>query len=96
MFTRSFSTKQLLLESSAKQKHLDKPVTNKKHVILHVLNCKSSFLIYLKEYIKCGIQYIRKSKIKFNLKLDNHLKDIRSPTAIPACKHFNQDHEIKQ
>ena len=41
--------------------------------------------------VKCKIQYAGKSETSFNIKLNNHRKDIKKPNAIEACKHFNNN-----
>ena len=46
------------------------------------------------ECIKCKIQYIGKSQTEFNIRLNNHRKDVKATNAIPACKHFNQNHSF--
>ena len=52
-------------------------------------NCKSSFVIYIRECYIYSIQYVGKSKTPFSIRLNNHRK------AIPACKHFNSnDHNF--
>ena len=56
--------------------------------IFHKLTWKSQYVVYLMECILCKIQYIGKSETPFNLRLQNHRKDINSPKAIPACNHF--------
>ena len=67
--------------------------TNKTFKIYHRVNCKSSFVIYLLECYICNIQYVVKSEKPFNIRLNNHRKDVKNPNAIPACKHFkNHDH----
>ena len=59
------------------------------------MNCKSSFVIYLLECYICNIQYVGKSETPFNIRLNNHRKDVKNPNAIPACKHFNRhDHDF--
>ena len=40
------------------------------------------------ECILCKIQYVGKSKTPFNLRLNNHRKDVYNPKVIPACNHF--------
>ena len=40
------------------------------------------------ECILCKIQYVGKSETPFNLRLDNHRKDVNNLKAIPACNHF--------
>ena len=56
--------------------------------IFHRLTCKSQYVIYLMECILCKIQYVGKSETPFNLRLNNHRKDVYNPKAIPACNHF--------
>ena len=34
------------------------------------------------------MQYVGKSETPFNLRLNNHRKDVYNPKAIPACHHF--------
>ena len=54
----------------------------------HKLTCKSQYVIYLMECILCKIQYVGQSETPFNLRLNNHRKDVNNPKAIPACNHF--------
>ena len=56
--------------------------------IFHQVSCKSDFLIYLLECQKCHIQYVGKTETDFNLRLNNHLKDVYKADAIPALRHF--------
>ena len=45
----------------------------------------------------CKIQYVGKSKTPYNLKLNNHRKDINNQKVIPACHHFKtHGHTLKQ
>ena len=60
--------------------------------IYHGVNCKSNFVIYLLECYICNIQYVDKSETPFNIRLNNHRKDVENPNAIPACKHSNRHH----
>ena len=39
----------------------------------------------------CKIQNVGKSETLFNIRLNNHRKDIKKPNAIEACKHFNNN-----
>ena len=62
-----------------------KPIKRLKSTIDRV-NCKSSFIIYLLECYICNIQYVGKSETPFNIRLNNHRKDI---------KHFKRhDHDF--
>ena len=62
--------------------------------MFHALNYNAFFLIYVMECTKYSKQYIAQSQTEFNKRLNSHRKDIKSPNAIPACKYFNQDHDI--
>ena len=53
-----------------------------------ILNSKSQWIIYLLEYILCNIQHIGKSETSFNIRLNNHRKDVSNPKAIPVCAQF--------
>ena len=47
------------------------------------------------ECILCKIQYVGKSKNPFNLRLNNHRKDVNNPKAVPARNHFKiHDHNF--
>ena len=63
--------------------------TNRIFHIYHNLNCKSKYVIYLLECTKCKIQYVGKAETEFNIRLNNHRKDIRKPDAIPANRQFS-------
>ena len=64
---------------------------SKTYDIYHHTNCKSSYVIYVMECIKCKIQYVGKSEAQFSLRLNNHRKDATKPStnAIPAAQHFH-------
>ena len=48
------------------------------------------------ECILCNLQYVGKSETSFNIRLNNHRKDVSNPTAIPACAHFRKEgHKFK-
>ena len=57
--------------------------------IYHHLSCKSKYVIYLLECTKCKIQYVGKVETEFNIRLNNHRKDVWKPDAIPASRHFS-------
>ena len=63
-------------------------VTQKAYHIFHDLNCKSKLLIYLMECRIYRIQYIGKSETEFNIKLNNHRKDVDRHNAPQADQHF--------
>ena len=49
------------------------------------VTCHSNYVIYLLECVMCKIQYFGKSETSFNIKLNNHRKDVWKPNAIEAC-----------
>ena len=45
--------------------------------------------MYLLECLKCQLQYAGKSETKFNIRINNHRKDITKKNSIPASNHFD-------
>ena len=69
--------------------------TNKILKIYSNLNCTSKYVIYLLERTKCKIQYDGKAETEFNIRLNNHRKDIWKPDAIPAsCRFSDKNHNF--
>ena len=62
--------------------------TNRVFKIFHNINCKSAFLIYLLDCNICNIHHVGKSGTTFNIRLNNHRKDVKDPNALLADKHF--------
>ena len=63
--------------------------------IFHKLTSKSQHVICLMECILCKIQYVGNSEIPFNLRLNNHKKDVNNPKAISVRNHFKKnDHNF--
>ena len=56
--------------------------------IFHKLICKSQYCHLFNEWILCKIQYVEKSETNFNLRVNNHRKDVNNPKAIPACNQI--------
>ena len=63
-------------------------VTQKAYHTFYDLNCKSKLLIYLMECRICHIQYTGKLETEFNIRLNNHCKDIDRKNALQADQHF--------
>ena len=63
--------------------------TNRLFHIYHNLNCKSKYVIYLLECTKCKMQYVGKAETEFNIRLNNHRKDVWKPNAITASRHYS-------
>ena len=51
-------------------------ITKKTYSIFCNFDCKSKLVIYLMKCTLFHIQYIGKSETQFNLKLNNHQKDV--------------------
>ena len=56
--------------------------TRETFTIFHQVTCHSNY-----------VQYVGKSETSFNIRLNNHRKDIKKPSAIEACKHFNNNED---
>ena len=77
-----------MLHTSINTQTFTSQQTKRTFNIFHKLTCKSQYVTYLMERIICKIQYVVKSETPFNLRLNNHRKDVNNPKAIPACNHF--------
>ena len=45
----------------------------------------------------CNLQYVGKIETLFNIRLNNHRKDVKDPKAILADKHFQKsDHRFNE
>ena len=77
-------------------------VTKKSYNIYDNTNCKTSYLIYVMQCMKCNIQYVGKSEPTFEIRLNNHRTDAYNidndrKIIIPACKHFHRtDHDFNR
>ena len=54
------------------------------------LEDKTEYAIYLMEYTICNLQYVGKNEAPFNIRLNNHRKDVKDPKAVLADKHFQK------
>ena len=63
-------------------------VTYKTFKIYNKLSCKSKYLIYLMEFVLCNKQYRSKSETTFNLRLENHWKDVNEQNLLQSDQHF--------
>ena len=50
---------------------------NKSYTTFHKVKCSSGYGIYLMEYTLCKKQYVGKSGTSFNIRLNNHCKDLK-------------------
>ena len=53
-------------------------------------NCKSKFIIFLMECAPYRVQYVGKAETAFNIRRNNHRKDVNNPKSIPADLHFKK------
>ena len=81
--------KQVISSSTSKSQQ-----TNKSYTIFHEVNCSIRYFIYLLECTLCKKQYVRKSGTSFNIRLNNHCKEIKKPDAILACTHFQEKNHV--
>ena len=66
-------------------------ITKKTFNIRHNLNYKSSRVIYLIDCQKCGAQYVGKSETPFNIRLNNHRKDVQNlQVTLSVSQHFRE------
>ena len=89
--TPCYSNRSLCSQQVLKTATFTSTQTRETFTIFHQVTCHSNYVIYLLECIMCKIQYVGKSETSFNIRLNNHRKDIKKPNAIEACKHFNND-----
>ena len=84
--SRSFCCQQVLKATT-----FTSTQTRETCTIFHQVTCHSNYVICLLDSIMCKIQYVGKSETSFNIRLNNHKKDIKKPNVIEACKHFNNN-----
>ena len=65
--------------------------TKKIYKMFHNVKCASSYVLYLMECILCNKQYVGKSETCFNIRLNNHRKDVKKVDAIMTWKQFQQE-----
>ena len=79
-----------ITKSTLKQHQLSRANRLKKHKIFREVNCSCAYVIYLIKCTLCKKQYVRKTEILFNVRLNNHGNDVTNPhpKTILACKYF--------
>ena len=66
-------------------------ITKKTFNIRPNLNCKSSRVIYLMDCQKCGARYVGESETPFNIRLNNHRKDVQNlQVTLSVSQHFRE------
>ena len=86
--TKCFSKSGNLCSEQVAHTQSFKSRVTQKTYIFHDLNCKSKLLIYLMECRICRIEYIGKSETEFNIRLNNHRKNVNRQNAPQADQHF--------
>ena len=82
------NSRTLCCKQVMKMEHFKSNQTNRPFRIIQNTICKSNFIIYLLECKLCKIQCVGKAETAFNIRLNNHRKDVNSPKAIPVDKHL--------
>ena len=59
--------------------------------IYHTITSKNQWVIYLLECILFNLQYVGKSETSFNIRLNNHRKDVSNLKALPVCVHIRKE-----
>ena len=90
MFTMFSNSRTLCCKQVIKADHFKSSQTSRTFRIFQKTTCKSNFIICILECKLCKIQYVGKAVTAFNIRLNNHRKDVKDPKAIPADKFFNQ------
>ena len=62
--------------------------TRETFTIFHQVTCHSNYLIYLLECIMCKIQYVGNYETSFNIRLNNHRKDMKKPKRHRSMETF--------
>ena len=92
--TPCYNSRSLCCQQVLKTTTFTSTQTRKTFTIFHQVTCHSNYVIYLLECIMCKIQYVGKCETSFNIRLNNHRKDIRKPNVIEICKHFNNNEHM--
>ena len=79
---------------------------NKSYTIFHKVKCSSGYGIYLMECAFCKKQYVGKSGTSFNIRLNNHCKDLKKtwchisvqtlPRKKPSLQQTRKGHHYRQ
>ena len=83
------SRKNLCCKHTVSTKTFRSETTGETLSILHYLNCRSKYCIYLGHCTLCPkSQYIGKSEPAANLRYNTHRRDVHGPLGGPFDKHF--------
>ena len=87
----TFCCKQVISSSTFKSQQ-----TNKSYTIFNEVNGSSAYVIYLMECTLQNKQLVGKSETSFNIRLNNHLKDVKKLDAILACRDFQEKRQVSK
>ena len=99
LLSMSYKYKVVLLQASTKTTTFKSQQTKKIYKIFHNINCNSSYVINLMEYIYISyisymyiycIQYLGIPEISCNIRLNNLRKDMRKSTQYWLANIFNK------
>ena len=82
-----------MLQTSGNNNNIQEPKNkqNLKDISEYKLCYLSEYAIHLMEYIICNLQFVNKNKTPFNIRLNNHRKDVKDRKAILADKNFQKN-----
>ena len=89
--TQCYTSRSFCCQQGLKTTTFTSTQTRETFTIFHQVTYHSNYAIYLLECIMSKIQYVGKSEISFNIRLNNDRKDIKKPNVIEACKYFNNN-----
>ena len=78
--TPCYTSRSLCCQQGLKTRTSTSTQTRETFTIFHQVTCQSNCVIYLLECVMCKIQYVGKSETSFNVRLNNHRKDIKNQT----------------
>ena len=80
-----------MLKTIENYNSIEEPTNKKIWKIFHNTNCKTEYATYLTEFTICNLQYVGKKETPFNIRLNNHRKDVEDTKVILAGKHFHKN-----
>ena len=79
-----------MLQTSGNYNSIEEPTNKQNLEDIYSINCKTEYDIYFMECTICNLQYFDKNETQYNIRLNNHRKDVKDPKAILADKHFQK------
>ena len=83
--------------SSENYSNIQEPTNKQNLEDISQYKFKTEYAIYLMECTMCNLHYVGQNKTPFNIRRDNHRKDLKYSKAILADKHFKKSgHRFKK